>query len=76
MNIQLEHFLETCTTAVIEEKRWWPAWNENCLYKMTYEEYITNSEYSIKDMALVFHGSYERSDDSASLTDRKKNAIS
>ena len=73
INIQLEYLIETSCKGA-EERRWIPALNENCPYKMTYEQYIANSECSIEDMALVFHGSYERSNVISSLKDRKKNA--
>lgn len=71
INIQLEYLIETSRKGA-EEKRWLPKSDDNCPYSMTFEDYITNPEnYSVEDMALVFHGSYERSDDIPGLEKRK-----
>lgn len=74
INIQLEFLIETSRKGA-EEKRWLPKLNDHCPYRMTYEAYIADAEHgSVEEMALVFHESYERSDDIPSLDKRMEYA--
>ncbi len=64
MNQQLEYLIYSSTVDDYTKKEWYPTSNYNSPYEMTYEEYINaGEEYSVEDLALVFHTSYERSAD-------------
>lgn len=72
MDLQLEFLIwssETSTPSSVRE--WFPTTNYDSPYRMYFEDYIVSTN-DVGDLALVFHGSYERSADDAR---RKQNRI-
>ena len=75
MNYELEYLLETCQPGYGE---WIPTTKYDCPEEMSYETYITttvkpkeDAEKVVGNLALIFHGSYERSaDEGEDLMDR------
>ena len=75
MNIQLDYIIySSLQTTPYAERRWYPTYDYQSPYKMTFEQYITSS-HSAYDLAYVFHASYERSrDDEDELKERAEAA--
>ena len=79
MNYELNYLLESCQPG---EGEWIPTTEHNTPEKMEYQTYITitvgtgdNAEEEIRRLALIFHGSYERSaDDQQGLEERADGA--
>ncbi|EFM12302.1 Peptidoglycan-binding domain 1 protein [Paenibacillus curdlanolyticus YK9] len=63
MDKQLEYLLIELKETRLDKREWIPTTNYNSPYVMTPEEYI-HSDKNVGDLALVFHGSFERSRDS------------
>ncbi|MBP3458755.1 MAG: hypothetical protein J6K58_06070 [Lachnospiraceae bacterium] len=62
-------FLYTCET-----DQWGPTKEYNCPAEVSFTNYIKNSEdYNIRDMALIFHGSYEKSGDDRKALEKREN---
>ncbi|MBQ6806244.1 MAG: hypothetical protein IJO97_02285 [Lachnospiraceae bacterium] len=63
MDKELEFLLITCNPNTTDTQcRWYGTLGYNSPYDMSFEEYKV-STHSVGDLALVFHGSYERSAD-------------
>ena len=79
MNYELNYLLESCQPG---EGEWIPTTEHNTPERMGYQTYITttvgtgdNVEEEIRRLALIFHGSYERSaDDQQGLEERAEGA--
>ncbi len=71
LDLQLEFLVYTCTTKNYDDRRWYPTIKHGSPYKMSYNNFIC-SKLNPGDLALVFHGSYERSSDDNT---RKQNRI-
>jgi len=72
MDLQLEFLIwSSLKTTPSSKREWFPTTNYDSPYKMFYEEYIVSTK-DVGDLALVFHGSYERSADNAT---RRQNRI-
>ena len=77
MNYELEYLLESCQPGYGE---WVPTTKYDCPEEMAYETYITitvkpkeDAEEIVGNLALIFHGTYERSRDKGeALMDRAK----
>ena len=75
IDLQLEFLIwSSLSTSPIDGRRWYATTNYRSPYKMTYKEYITSTK-DVGELALVFHGSYERSaDDAKGLQERVDDA--
>ncbi|MDT3429178.1 peptidoglycan hydrolase-like protein with peptidoglycan-binding domain [Paenibacillus forsythiae] len=62
MDKQLEYLLIEIKEIKPDKREWIPTTGYNSPYKMTSDEYI-HSDKNVGDLALVFHGSFERSAD-------------
>lgn len=61
MDLQLEFLIYTSLSSThYNDKEWYGTRDHGSPYNMTFEEY-TQSTYDPADLAMVFHGSYERS---------------
>lgn len=74
IDLQLEYLiyssLSTTSTSLVD-RQWYKTTGYGSPQKMTYEEYIV-STLDAGDLALVFHGSYERSNDTATVKQERK----
>ena len=72
MDLELDFLIYTCTVKDYTKNRWIATSKYSSPYIMKYEEYI-KSEHSPEDLALVFHASYERSNDNDKLKNTRAN---
>ena len=57
MELELAFFLQSC-----EGEQWGPTTDYNCPAKVSFEDYVANTgDYNAREMALIFHGTYEKS---------------
>ncbi len=72
MDLELEFLIYSSQSSTPAKKReWFKTTGYGSPYSMTFEDYIVSTK-NAGDLALVFHGSYERSSDDAK---RKQNRI-
>lgn len=75
IDLQLEFLIWSCQPTIPAEKcEWFSTTNYDSPYEMTYAEYILSTN-DPGDLALVFHASYERSNDTVMIrNERVQNA--
>lgn len=67
LDLQLEYLIWSSEKDTeYDHKEWFPTLSHDSPYKMSYEEYICSTA-NPEDLALVFHASYERSDDTPKI---------
>ena len=71
MDLQLEYLIYSSQTSTpAEVRQWFPTTNYASPYKMSYNEYIVSTN-DVGELALVFHGSYERSGDTVQVRENR-----
>lgn len=69
---QLEFFIYSCETTE-DTCRWIPTTDHGSTCAMTYQEYISSNR-SPEELALIFHGSFERSKDTEVMRQEREQA--
>lgn len=72
---ELEFLIYSCETKDYNERRWYSTTDYGSTREMTYEEY-TSSNLTPEELALIFHGSFERSDDTEAMRQERVQAAS
>lgn len=70
---ELEFLIYSCETKDYNERRWYPTIDYGSTCEMTYEEYIS-SNLTPGELALIFHGSFERSHDTEAMRQERMQA--
>lgn len=69
MNFELTYFLYSC-----ENGHWSPTLKYDCPAEVSFKDYIVNKDnYDAREMALIFHGTYEKSGNDATELEKREN---
>ncbi len=67
MDLELTYFLQSC-----EGGYWTPTREYDCPAIVSFEEYVKNEgNYNVREMAMIFHGTYEKSPETDSYVKRE-----
>lgn len=70
IDMEIEHIIWTSTISDTDIKRWYATSGYNSPFVMSYDEYIV-SEEDVGKLALTFHASYERSNDTEEMKENR-----